>query len=384
MSAAAPIAGSCDPRFTAVREAFAGNFALHGEIGAAVTVFVGARKMVDLWGGWADRARTRPWAEHTLVNFFSIGKAIAATCVLRLTQRGLLDLDAPVTRWWPEFGQAGKSAITLRQLMSHRGGLPAIGPPMLPAGAMLDWGRMVEALAAQAPWWGPGTAHGYHTNTFGYLLGEPVRRAAGITMGTLLREEIAGPLGADVHIGLPKGEHARVAEFCHPLRPTPAPGEPQPAPKPPATRDELMRACAYNNPQGVSGGAWVNTEAWRLAEIPSTNGHGTARGVARLYRGLLEGLIDADLLAEATTEHAAGRDLILERPSRFGLGYQLTQAERPLGPNARAFGHFGAGGSLGFCDPDSGVAFGYVMNDMGPRWQNPRNRALIDAVYRCI
>src|SRR6185437_3882913 len=347
--------------------------------------FVDGRKVVDLWGGWADRARARPWAEDTLVNLFSIGKAIAATCVLRLVQRGQLELDAPVTRWWPEFGAAGKHEITLRQLMAHRAGLPAIGLPLLPAGTMLDWDLMVSRLAAQAPWWAPGDGHGYHVNTFGYLLGEPVRRVAGMTIGALLREEIAGPLGADVHFGLPLSEHGRVAEFCHPLPVPPAPGDPpRPPPKSPTTHEELMRACTYNNPPGVSGGVYVNTEGWRLAEIPSTNGHGAARGVARIYRGLLEGLIDADLLAEATTEHSAGLDRILERPSRFGLGYQLTQTERPLGPNPRAFGHFGAGGSLGFCDADAGVAFGYVMNDMGPRWQNPRNAALIETIYRCI
>lgn len=381
-----PIEGVCDPRFAPVREAFAANFALHDEIGAAVTVFVGGRKVADLWGGWADRARTRPWAEDTLVNFFSIGKAITATCVLRVAQSGRLDLDAPVTRWWPEFGAAEKGDITLRQLMSHQAGLPAIYPPLLPPGTMLDWTRMAGLLAAQAPWWRPGDGHGYHVNTFGYLLGEPVRRAAGVTIGALLREEIAGPLGADVHIGLPRSEHARVAEFCYAPPPAPAPGEPPPPPPTlPTTHDGLMRACTYSNPPGLSGGPlWVNTEAWRLAEIPSTNGHGTARGVAQVYQGLLDGLIDADLLAEATTEHAAGPDRILERPSRFGLGFQLTQQERPIGPNPRAFGHFGAGGSLGFGDPDAGVAFGYVMNHMGPRWQNPRNRALMDAVYRCI
>ena len=145
-----------------------------------------------------------------------------------------------------------------------------------------------------------------------------------------------------------------------------------------------MRACAYGNPPGVSGGPYVNTEAWRLAEIPSTNGHGTATGVATVYQGLLDGLIAAELMAEATSEQAAGLDRILERPSRFGLGFQLTQPERPLGPNSGAFGHFGAGGSLGFCDPQAGVAFGYVMNDMGPRWQNPRNAGLIEAIYRCL
>ncbi|HEY3887291.1 MAG TPA: serine hydrolase domain-containing protein [Caulobacteraceae bacterium] len=378
-----PIDGVCDARFAAVREAFAGNFAQHGEVGAAVALFVGGRKVVDLWGGWADRARTRPWTEDTLVNFFSVGKAISATCVLWLVQRGLLDLDAPVIRWWPGFGAAGKETITLRQLMSHRAGLPGLRD-WLPAGTMLDWTRMIQAFETQAPWWTPGADHGYHVNSFGYLVGEPVRQVAGMSLGRLLRQEIAGPLGADVHIGLPQSEHGRVAEFLYPERGAPAAGAPPAAPVIPTTGDALMRFMTYNNPPGVSGGAHVNGAPWRMAEIPSTNGHGTARGVALIYRSLLEGLIDAGVLAEATAEHASGQDRILERPSRFGLGYQLTQQERPLGPNARAFGHFGAGGSLGFCDPDAGVAFGYVMNHMGPRWQNPCNKALIDAVYRSL
>jgi CubicO group peptidase (beta-lactamase class C family) len=383
MSAAesVPIGGECDGRFAPVREAFASNFAEHGEIGAAVALYVGGRKVVDLWGGWADRGRTRPWTQDTLVNFFSVGKGITATCVLLLVERGLLSLDAPVCRVWPEFGAAGKGYITLAQLMSHSGGMPAVRDWLFP-GAMLDWDRMTRALAAQAPWWTPGTGHGYHVNTFGYLLGEPARRAAGMTLGAFLRQEIAGPLEADVHIGLATCEHHRVAEFIHPQRAAGA--ATAVAPQLPTTEEGLMRFKAYNNPPGVSGGSYVNTEAWRLAEIPSTNGHGTARGVARIYRALLEGLIAPGLLDRATSEHASGQDLILERPSRFGLGYQLTQKERPLGPNPRAFGHFGAGGSLGFCDPDAEVAFGYVMNHMGPRWQNPCNRALIDAIYRSL
>ena len=205
---------------------------------------------------------------------------------------------------------------------------------------------------------------------------------SGKTIGTMLREEVAEPLGADVHIGLPLSEHDRVADFLWPEHGAAAgmPGA-----------DDAMRFNAYWNPPGISGGGWVNRADWRLAEVPSTNGHGTARGVARVYaalahRGHLDG---ASILAEttldaATTEHSAGHDLINQRPSRFGLGFQLTQPERPLGPNAHAFGHFGAGGSLGFCDPQAGIAFGYVTNDMGPRWQNPRNKALIDAVYASV
>jgi CubicO group peptidase (beta-lactamase class C family) len=241
---------------------------------------------------------------------------------------------------------------------------------------------MTDALARQQPWWEPGTAHGYHVNTFGFLVGEIARRVSGRTIGTVLREEIAAPLGADVHIGLPPAEHARVAEFLWPATP-PSQGMPD--------AGERMRFNAYWNPPGISGGGWVNRPEWRSAEVPSTNGHGTARGVARVYAALAKGgaidgvrILEPETLRAATVEHSAGYDLINQRPSRFGLGFQLTQPERPLGPNAGAFGHFGAGGSLGFCDPESGVAFGYVTNDMGPRWQNPRNRALLDAIYASL
>jgi CubicO group peptidase (beta-lactamase class C family) len=198
---------------------------------------------------------------------------------------------------------------------------------------------------------------------------------------------VAGPLGADVHIGLPPSEHGRVAEFWFSGQ-APWPEE-EPAG---LTEAQLMEANAYSNPSGLSGlGGVVNTEAWRRAEIPSTNGHGTARGVARVYSALAAGgavdgvrVVDEGALAAAVVEQVYGEDLVLHRPSRFGLGFQLTQAERPLGPGSRAFGHFGAGGSLGFCDPDAGLGFGYVMNAMGPRWQNPRNRALVDAVYAAL
>jgi CubicO group peptidase (beta-lactamase class C family) len=191
---------------------------------------------------------------------------------------------------------------------------------------------------------------------------------------------VAEPLGADVHIGLPASEDHRVADFLWPPMPVPE--------LPPEASDEmLMTLNTYYNPIGLSGAGVVNSRAWRAAEIPSTNGHGTARGVARIYTPMAAGggdTVDQLALAEAIVEHSSGEDLILHRPSRFGAGFQLTQPERPLGPNPRAFGHFGAGGAVGFCDPDAGVAFGYVMNEMGPRWQNPRNKALIDAVYASL
>ncbi len=384
---ALPVAveGSCHRRFAAVREAFWGNFRERGEVGGAVCVLVGGRVVVDLWGGWADPGRAHRWQPDTLVNMFSVGKGLVAACAARLAGQGRLDVDAAVASCWPEFGSAGKGEITIRQLLSHQAGLPAIRR-RLPPGSMLDWPVMTAALAAQEPWWEPGTGHGYHVNTFGFLAGEVIRRLTGRTAGTLLREEIAGPLGADVHIGLPASQHTRVAPVPWPEPPEetePAGLELEPA--------RLMKYNAYFNPGGLSGAGVINSPAWRAAEVPSANAHGTARGVARIYAALAAGgtldgtaIADAAALAAATAEQVYGQDLVLDRPSRFGLGFQLTHPERPLGPGQAAFGHFGAGGSLGFCDPESGIAFGYVMNQMGPRWQNPRTRALIDAVYACL
>jgi CubicO group peptidase (beta-lactamase class C family) len=340
--------------------------------------------VADLWGGWADPGCARRWQPDTLVNMFSVGKGLVAVCAARLAGQGRLDVDAAAASCWPEFGAAGKGAVTIRQLLSHQAGLPAVRR-RLPPGSMLDWPAMTAALAAQEPWWQPGTGHGYHVNTFGFLIGEVIRRLAGRTVGTLLRQEIAGPLGADVHIGLPASQHSRVAPVPWP---DPPPGEAEPAGLEPA---RLMAYNAYFNPGGLSGAGVVNSPAWRAAELPSANAHGTARGVARVYAalaagGTLDGTAVADpaALAAATAEQACGQDLVLGRPSRFGLGFQLTQPERPLGPGHAAFCHFGAGGSLGFCDPGSQVAFGYVMNQMGPRWQNPRTRALVDAVYESL
>ena len=379
-----PLGGYCAPRFEAVRAAFVANFRERGEPGAAVCVSVGGKPVVDLWGGYADIANTKPWQQDTLVNVFSVGKALCALAAARIVEQRLADLDAPVANLWPQFAQAGKQTITFRQILSHRGALPAIAKP-LPDGAALDWNVMIHALEEQTPWWEPGTAFGYHVNTYGFLIGEIVRRAAGKTLGALIREEVAGPLGADIHIGLPREHHARVAEYRWPGTSTMTP------PGENATRIDRMRWNTYWNPPGISGAHWVNTPQWRLAEVPSTNGHGNARSVARIYAALAKGgaidgvrIAGEDILSEFTTEHSRGEDQITQHPARFGLGFQLTQPERPLGPNAHAFGHFGAGGSLGFCDPDADVGFGYVTNDMGPRWQNPRNRALMEAVYACL
>lgn len=387
---APPIDGLCDPRFAAVREAFASNFAEHDEVGAALCIHVAERCIVDLWGGHVDAARTRPWRRDTLVNAYSVGKGVLAMVLLTLVERGELHLDAKVSDHWPEFAAGGKGDVTVRSLASHQAGLPSVRA-RLPAGTMYDWERMCTELAGQRPWWEPGTAHGYHVGTFGYLLGELARRVTGRPIGRLLQERVAGPAGAEFWYGLPRAEHARAADVLAPdVDPTeewqwaqvfPPTGD--------AEHDRMIWHC-YFNPSGLSGTGQVNTPEWRLAVIPSTNGHGTARGVAALYAAFLAGgpagarWPGASLRAEACAIQADGEDRVLGRPSRFGLGFQLAQPTRPLGPSPRAFGHYGYGGSLGFADPDAGIAFGYLMNRPGERWQTPRTQRLIDALYACL
>ena len=383
-SDAAPIGGSTDAAFGPVRDAFVENFLHRGELGASLCVVADGVVVVDLWGGWCDRERRSRWQADTLVNVFSVGKAIAALCVARLVGQGHLGFDDPLSVLWPEFAARDKSAITVRQLLSHQGGLPAIRQE-LPENSIFDARRMTAILADEAPWWEPGTAHGYHVNTFGFLVGELVRRASGRSLGTVVANEIAGPLGADFFIGVPTGDLGRVAEFVG-MAESPGPWSSE-------GKDdgEVMVHHAYFNPPTLSGMGVINSTAWRTAELPSTNAHASGRGIARLYEAMVHAgmsgttrVTEAAPLAEAVREEVNGPDLILGRPSRFGLGFQLTQPERPLGPNASSFGHFGAGGSLGFCDPTAMVSFGYAINTMGPRWQNPRNRALIQACYECL
>ena len=376
------IRGSCDERFTGVRSALARNFRDHGEVGAAVAITIEGRLVVDLWAGWADRIRTRPWQRDTLVNVFSVGKAMAALSLLVLVERGQVDLDAPAARYWPEFAARGKSEVTVHMLLCHRAGLPAIRRS-LPRFAMYDWELMTSALAAEEPWWEPGRTHGYHVNTFGFLIGEIVRRVSGESIGAFFRREVAAPLGADFHFGIGPEHDQRIADYLF--------GDEPPEMVDDDDERKFLLRHVYLNPPGLSGFGTVNTRAWRAAEMPSTNGQASARAVARIYSvlacgGAIDGvrLLRTETIERAIAEASSGPDLVLRRPSRFGLGFQLTQPERPLGTNPRSFGHFGAGGSLGFADPDAQLAFAYTMNQPGPRWQNPRNRGLIDAVYASL
>jgi CubicO group peptidase (beta-lactamase class C family) len=376
----APVAGTCDPRFGRVKEEFMRNFAERDEVGAAVCVMIDGATVVDLAGGWADQARQAAWEVDTLVDFYSVGKAFVALCALQLVDAGLIALDDTLASVWPEFAQGGKDGATLRHALCHRAGVPAIRAP-LSNDDLWVWDRMAGALAATEPWWEPGTRHAYHTNTYGHLIGEVVRRVSGKTPAVALTD-ITDPLGADVHVGVPVRERHRCAEVIF-VAPG---GTPHDVDFAALEGDQLMEMLSYFNPPGYSSMGVVNTAEWRGAEVPSTNGHGTARGVARMYDALLHPglLLSPGLLTEATSAQSEGFCPILHEEVVFGLGFKPTVPRRPFGPNPRSFGHFGTGGAVGFADPDAGVAFGYVMNHVIPRWQSTRNRALIDALYDAL
>jgi CubicO group peptidase (beta-lactamase class C family) len=390
MTTTVAIQGVCDPRFNDVKEAFAQNFADYGEVGSAVAVMVGGRMVVDLWAGHADAALSRPWQRDTIVNVFSTTKGLTAVCAHRLADQGLLDIDAPVAKYWPEFAQAGKSEIPVRYLLSHRAGLPGVRK-MLPVGAAYDWEVMTSALAAEEPWWEPGTKHGYHALTFGYLVGEVVRRISGQAVGTYFRKEIAEPLGLDCHIGLSEEYDARTAEML----PMPPPeGEDNPIAK--ALSDpESMTFKAFASPPDLMLPGTVNSRAWRAAEIPAANGHTDARSLARLYGALAQGgeldgyeVLTLEAIDRARVEQSYGEDAVLfGLPSRFGLGFMLDLPENRIVPQGDMFGHPGAGGSIGFADPEAGIGFGYVMNKMivpPDYFIDPRWRGLVDATYAAL
>ncbi len=374
-----PIAGRCDPRFDEVREQFARNFVERGEVGAGLCVLVDGEPVIDLVGGWADADRTRLWRTDTLVDVYSVGKAVVALLALQLVDEGRIALDDPVASVWPEFAAGGKESATIRHALCHRAGVPAIRIPLTNAD-LWEWDTMTAALAATEPWWEPGTQHAYHTNTYGHLIGGIIHRVTGELPGTRL-QSVAEPLGADIWCGLPEVEQARCAEVIWAL------GEMPPLPDPDTlVGDARMTQLSYFNPPGYSSMGVVNTPQWRATQIPSTNSHATAAGIARIYQGLLEPgrLLSEALLSEATSPQSVGYCPILGEEVTFGLGFKPTTERRPFGPNPASFGHFGTGGALGFADPDATVAFGYAMNHVIPRWQSSRNRSLMDALYRCL
>ena len=381
------IHGTCAPRFARVRDRFAAHFEAGEETGASLALVWRGELQLDLWAGHRDARRTLPWGRDTIANVYSTTKGMTALVVHRLVEQGRLDLDAPVARHWPEFAAAGKERLPVRFLLSHQAGLPAVERP-LPDAALYDPDTMASALAEQKPWWEPGARHGYHALTFGWLLGELVRRATGETLGRVFRREIAGPLGADFWIGLGPEHDARSAELIP--APLPKPGEANLVSDLLASPDS-MAAKAFFNPNALL--ASPNTRRWRAAEIPAANGHGNARALARIYGALAQGgeIDGVRVLApagveRALAEQASGPDAVLPLPTRMALGFMLGTELEPLGPNPRAFGHGGAGGSLGVADPDAGFGFGYVMNQMkmGLWLVDPRPRALLREVYTAL
>ena len=381
-STALPVHGHCDPRFANVREVFAECLASDRELGAAIAFTLNGESVVDLWGGYADEARTREWERDTIVNTYSTTKGMTALCAHQLIERGEIKLDEPVATYWPEFAQAGKADVPFRWLLSHQVGLPAIRKP-LPPQTLYDWDAMCTAIAETEPWWKPGTQHGYHPVTYGFLVGEVIRRVSGKTVGQMFRENVAEPLGVDFHIGLDPKHHHRVSDLLGSIAPA-APKDDAAGSAPEIKikgplgdfmrdmRDpNTMVGAAFNNPPIRTGAH--NTPEWRQAEIPAANGHGDARSLARIYGALACGgevdgvrLLEPESILQARTEQASGPDITLAKmPMRFGLGFMLRTKFMPLSPSENAFGHPGAGGSIGMADPDAGVGFGYIMNKMG-------------------
>lgn len=397
------ISGHVADGFEPVRDAFAANFESHGELGAGVAVYVGGELVVDLVGGTADAtgdADTTPYGTDALQVVFSTTKGAAAVCANLLAQRGELDPEALVTDVWPEYGQAGKEGTTIAMLLDHQAGVPVVDdPPSLAEVLRVD--PIVEALAAQPPLWEPGTAHGYHALTYGWLVGEVVRRIDGRPIGQFFAEEIAGPLGLDFWIGLPDDQQDRVVPLV-PSRPSADDFDTS------ALDPEILPllqdlATAFLDPNSTTNRALMldgtfllggGRLAWNLPEvrasqIPAANGVTNARSLAKMYAacvGEVDGvrLLDEATLAQATTERSSGRDQVLVMPTRFGLGFMLTSSFSPL-LGERSFGHPGAGGSLGFGDPDHRVGFGYVMSKMNAGLSNdPRSRGLIEALRGCL
>jgi CubicO group peptidase (beta-lactamase class C family) len=375
-----PVSGQVAPGFEPVRAAFEKNFTKFGEVGAALHVTINDKPVVDLWGGAADAAVTCPWTADTLVNVWSTTKGWLALAMHLLADHGLLDFDAPVARYWPEFAQHGKDKVLVRHILTHTSGLPA--PSMkVPDAAVYEWETMVHALEQSELFWEPGTKCGYHAATFGWLNGEVLRRITGMSVGQFIRSQISEPLNAEAFIGLTEAEQARAADIVPPSRF----GE--------WLFDTILGlrgregALAFNNPPRPSTAA--NTCRWREAEIPSSNGHASARGLARMYEPLALGgkANQVNLLSEASVERACReqifqQDIVIGMKQKRSLGFMLSSGPNDALPPT-AVGHPGKGGSLGFADPAQRLAFGYVMNKM-IIGLDTRAGNLSRAVYACL
>jgi len=372
------IHGTCDPKFEKVKDAFEQNFAEHNEVGASVAVSIDGEYVVDLWGGYRDRAETLPWEEDTIVNVYSTTKTMAAISALLLADRGELDLYAPVKNYWPEFAQNGKEGIEVRHFLSHSAGLSGMDEPML-GDDLYDWDKMVGSLARQAPWWEPGTASGYHALTQGHLIGEVVRRITGRPIGQFFREELAEPLGADFHIGTAPEHDHRIGELIPPDQGSRSDVS--------AAEAGSIAARTFANP--VADASKSGTTGWRRAEIPAANGHGNARSVvgvqtlvANLGTAFGKTLMSESGCRAIFDEQCNGQDLVLGVPIRFGMGYGLTSDVMPMGPNDNIAYWGGWGGSTAVVDQDARMCVSYVMNRMeGSIMGDLRGFSLLQAAY---
>ncbi|WP_282339696.1 serine hydrolase domain-containing protein [Pseudomonas sp. PS02288] len=379
------IQGYYDLQFEAVKDAFAELFDNPQERGAALCIQIGGETLVDIWAGTADKDGAEAWHSDTILNLFSCTKTLTAVAALQLVGEGKLELDRPVAYYWPEFAAAGKQHVTLRHLLSHAAGLPALHA-QLPGEALYDWKAMTDALAAEQPWWTPGEAHGYAPITYGWLVGELLRRVDGRGPGESIVNRVARPLGLDLHVGLADSEFHRVA---HMSRAKGNLGD--------AAAQRLLK-CFMSEPNAVSTRAFTNPPSvltstnkpeWRRMAQPAANGHGNARSLAGFYSGLLDGrLLEPELIGELTREHRRGEDRTLLTATRFGLGCMLDQpdvANATYGMGPKAFGHPGAGGSMGFADPERDLSFAFVCNSLGPYvLMDPRAQRLARVTAGCL
>jgi CubicO group peptidase (beta-lactamase class C family) len=385
------IGGHVEPGFESVKDAFAHNFEVGREVGAAFSLHVAGRKVVDLHGGSFDRQGSRSYDHDTLQLVFSSTKGATAACANLLAQRGALDLDAPVATYWPEFAQGGKGDIPVRLLLTHQVGLPAIDATLSPADVQA-WDPVVAALAAQTPFWEPGTAHGYHALTYGWLVGEVVRRVTGRTLGTYFAEEIAGPLGLEFWIGLPEEQERRVSPIVGTLLPEGGSGGGMPA-----NFSSTLLARALNVGGAFSDPGWANRREWHAAEVPAANGITNAASLSRLYAGLIgtveggpsEPILTRAQVDQARTVRTFGADQVFlsvgfPLEQHIGQGFWISSPFALFGGEG-SFGHSGAGGSYGFADPENRLAVGYVMNQMATGMVgDARARRLIQACYQSV
>ncbi len=392
-----PLRGRYDERFRPVVDAFIENFRSEEELGAGASLVLDGQTVVDLWGGWARADRGAPWGEHTTVCMMSVAKGVTGMCFNRLVDRGLVDPDEKVAHYWPEFAQNGKDGITVRMVLDHTAAIPVLTDDLLYPGGFYDYPAYIRALEAQHPLWQPGTRAAYHVHNQGFLLGEIMRRVTGMTVGPFLKQEVAGPLGAEYHIGgMDAQQQALVAEVLPNTGARLFAAKDQAVPEKPATPEgwqdgAVLRSFAFlQNPQEP----WhttMNSPIWRTCEIASGSGHGNARGVARIYGaavGEVDGvsLLSRDRLEAMIVEQHNQTELLQERPYHQALGVLLNTPEAVyMGPNPRSFGHHGLGGSIGFGDPDARLGFSYCCNQMHAVGTNgPRARRLIDAVYEVV